>query len=60
MIYLIHVAVLSLNKKSAHNQSEELEMNDGYKEEMMKGNERRKQIEVERKIENRENSLSEL
>lgn len=32
MIYLIHVAVLSLNKKSAHNQSEEMERNDQYKE----------------------------
>lgn len=32
MFYLIHVAVLSLSKKSAHNQSEELERIDRYKE----------------------------
>lgn len=32
MFYLIHVAVLSLSKKSAHNQKEELERIDRYKE----------------------------
>lgn len=32
MFYLIHVAVLSLNKESAHNHSEELKRNDQYKE----------------------------
>lgn len=37
MFYLLHVAVLSLSKKSAHNHSEELERNDQGKERRWKG-----------------------
>lgn len=55
--YLIHVAVLSLSKKSAHHQNEELERIDRYKGEAMEGNKRRKQIEVERIIQNQKNSI---
>lgn len=55
--YLIHVALLSLSKKSAHNQNEELERIDRYKERRWRET-RRKQIEVERIILNQKNSMT--